>query len=210
MSKAPLSNAPMANAPAPPGYYNSLDGSLVQAWALLTRGVADRRAPFHTPTIATVDAQGSPHVRTIVLRACDPASRLLRFHTDVRGEKVVHIAGNPRVAMHFYDVGAKLQLRVSGCAEVLSSGPVTDEAWLRSQPQSRECYAAVKAPGAVIATPEPVSVANALKPAEAQKNFCAVLVSAARIEWLYLAAEGHRRAVWSWEDESWHGAWLQP
>ena len=87
MSKAPISNAPMANAPAPPGYYNSLDGSLVQAWALLTRGVADRRAPFHTPTIATVDAQGSPHVRTIVLRACDPASRLLRFHTDVRGER---------------------------------------------------------------------------------------------------------------------------
>ncbi len=194
----------------PPSYYNELDGSLAQAWALLSRGVADRKAPFHTPSIATVDAQGAPHVRTVVLRACEVPSRALRFHTDMRGEKVAHIAANPRVAMHFYDVGAKLQLRVSGTAEVLGSGPIAEDAWTRSQPQSRECYAAVKAPGAVIETPEPVAIANSLTSSEAQANFCAVIVTVDRIEWLYLAAEGHRRAVWTWIDTAWHGAWLQP
>ena len=42
-----------------PGFYNDLDASLAHAWAMIGRGVADRRSAFHTPVVATVDGGAS-------------------------------------------------------------------------------------------------------------------------------------------------------
>ena len=71
-----------------PGFYNNLDGSLAHAWAMIGRGVADRRSAFHTPVVATVDETGAPSQRVMVLRAADSAARTLRLHTDQRFGKV--------------------------------------------------------------------------------------------------------------------------
>ena len=113
-----------------PGFYNNLDGSLAHAWAMIGRGVADRRSAFHTPVVATVDETGAPSQRVMVLRAADGAARTLRLHTDLRSEKLVHIGEQPRVSMAFYDASAKLQLRLGAQAHIHVQDGVADQAWL--------------------------------------------------------------------------------
>jgi hypothetical protein len=41
-------------------------------------------------------------------------------------------------------------------------------------------------------------------------NFCAVLVRADTLEFLYLDRRGHRRARWRRDGEEWAGTWLVP
>ena len=79
------------------GCYDDLDGSCAHAWALLARGVKDRRSPFHTPGLATVSPEELPEIRTVVLRGCDPQTRNLRFHTDTRSAKIADMQKQPQV-----------------------------------------------------------------------------------------------------------------
>ncbi len=104
-----------------PAFFDNLNATRTQAWALLARGVADRRSGFHTPTLVTVSLDGAPDARTVVLRACDVQERTLRFHTDARSEKVAQIARDPRVMVHAYDFKSKAQLRIEGRARVLNA-----------------------------------------------------------------------------------------
>jgi hypothetical protein len=195
-----------------PGYYNDLDASLAHAWAMIGRGVADRRSAFHTPVVATVDETGAPSQRVMVLRAADGERRLLRLHTDTRSQKLAHVAEQPRINLLFYDVGAKLQLRVGAHAAVHTGDEVARGAWAASRPQSRLCYEQVVAPGAPIPRPMPelpvdqrFTVAD-----EGLENFAVLLATVDCIEWLYLAIEGHRRARWTYGDGGWRGTWLAP
>ncbi|MEL7049917.1 MAG: pyridoxamine 5'-phosphate oxidase family protein, partial [Pseudomonadota bacterium] len=92
-----------------PDFYNDLDLTLSQIWRRLERGVADRRSPFHTPTVATMRrADGLPNLRTVVLRACEHQDRQLTFHTDARSEKCRELRANPAIALHVYDPQAKI------------------------------------------------------------------------------------------------------
>ena len=75
-----------------------LDDVLAESFRLLARGVADRRSPFHTPTLASLNADGAPSLRTVVLRGFDPARRELRVHTDARSAKLAELAAEPRAA----------------------------------------------------------------------------------------------------------------
>jgi pyridoxamine 5'-phosphate oxidase len=67
-----------------PSFYNDLGETRTQAWALLARGVADRRSPFHAPTVASLGLDGRPRARVVILRDCDGAAATLRFNTDRR------------------------------------------------------------------------------------------------------------------------------
>jgi pyridoxamine 5'-phosphate oxidase len=195
-----------------PGFYNDLDGSLAHAWAMIGRGVADRRFAFHTPVVATVDQAGGPCQRVMVLRAADGAARSLRLHTDARSEKLAHIAEQPRISLAFYDVGEKLQLRVGGHARVHQRDETAREAWLQSRPQSRLCYEQPVAPGASVDKPLPELPVDArfATSDDGQQNFAVLMVIVDTIEWLYLAIEGHRRARWAWHGDRWQGTWLAP
>jgi len=195
-----------------PGYYNDLEGSLDYAWAMMVRGSADRRSGFHTPAVATVDEAGEPAQRVMVLRAADPVARTLRLHTDVRSQKFVHISRQPRVSVLFYDAHAKLQLRIGARGQMHTGDDVARGAWAASRAQSRLCYEQGLAPGAEVAAPLPeLPVDQRFAAADdGQKNFAVLMVTVDRIEWLYLAIEGHRRARWTWSDGAWQGTWLAP
>ena len=195
-----------------PGYYDDLDGSLAQAWAMIARGAADRRSAFHTPVVATIDETGSPCQRVMVLRAAHVTQRALRLHTDRRSAKMRHLQRHPHMSVLFYDVGAKLQLRLQGRVQVHCEDAIAHEAWLASRPQSRLCYEQADAPGTPIDAPYaelPVDQRFAATDA-GEKNFSAVIVTIDRLEWLFLAIEGHRRARWDWRQGQWQGAWLAP
>lgn len=195
-----------------PGFYNDLDASLVHAWAMIGQGVSDRRCAFHTPVVATVDDSGAPSQRVMVLRAADRGERMLRLHTDTRSNKLGHVGQQPRVSVLFYDVGAKLQLRVAGAARVHRNDDIARQAWLQSKPQSRLCYEQGIAPGVAIEVPLPELPVDArFATSDAgQENFAVLIVIVDTIESLYLAIEGHRRARWVWTDHQWQGTWLAP
>lgn len=185
----------------------TLEDCREEAFRRLARGVADRRSAFHTPTLATIGADGAPEARTLVLRGFDAATRTLRLHTDARSGKVADLAADPRCALHLYDPGAKLQLRIAGRAAVHGGDAVAEAAWAGSREFSRMCYAIEPAPGTPVAEPP-----AAPRDAEAgQAVFRVILLRFDRLEWLELAAAGHRRARFAWDDAgALTSTWLVP
>ena len=174
-------------------------------------GVTDRRSAFHTPMVATVSEDGSPALRTVVLRAADADKRTLRFHTDARSAKFGELWAAPRVALGFYDPVTKVQLRVDGTATLHTYDALGLDAWRGTRPMSRACYRILPAPGSKIGDPRRVEAVEGEGHSDAgADNFAAVLVAVDRLEWLYLAARGHRRARFTWDEESMEVVWLVP
>lgn len=200
-----------------PGFYNDLSGSLEKAWSVIDEGASNGNSPCHTPTVATIDASGAPSMRVMVLRAVYRADRCMRFHTDSRAHKVTEVSGDGRASVLLYDPAAKIQLRLGGTARVETLGVTADGAWLSADNYARRCYLAAAAPGTVVTAPtsglpealEGVNPSNAqLEPA--RPNFAVLLFAIDRIEFLYLAHQGHRRARYQWGGDAWDGDWLVP
>lgn len=180
-----------------------------RAWALLGRGAADRRAAFHTPTVATIGLDGRPRLRTVVLRHVDQTLLTLRFHTDRRSEKITELQRDPRLGLHFYDPEAKIQVRLDATATINSDDPVADAAWAASQRMSRVCYGTLPAPGMPIEASDAFALpADDGQIAAGRSNFAAVVARVHKLEWLYLAHDGHRRAIF--DEATAAGSWLAP
>lgn len=184
---------------AVPAFYNDLDASLAHALNLLEKGVKDRRSAMHTFTVATNGSDGTPQLRTVVNRGFDPATRILRFHTDARSPKIAELKADPRVAVHIYDRWAKIQLRLDARASVHTEGPVRASAWEGTRDFSRICYRVTAAPGDTVERPDDVAFTEGAAPDEGEENFVAVTLEVHALEWLYLAADGHRRARFAWD-----------
>jgi pyridoxamine 5'-phosphate oxidase len=197
---------------ATPDFYEDLDAALAESWRLLARGVADRRSPFHHPTLATVGLDGTPQARTVILRGCDPARRMLRLHTDTRSRKAAELEARPEAALHAYDPVAKIQLRIAGRIVLHHADAIADAAWAASRPMSRQVYGIAPGPGTAIAA----GGAFALPPptedgtAGGRAQFVVAALEVATLEWLYLALEGHRRARFDWTAGALRRTWLAP
>ncbi len=195
-----------------------LTEALDTAWRLLERGAKDRRSPVHTPAIASITPAGLPDQRTMVLRAASREAATLRFHTDARSPKCAALdAGAVHVLA--YHPGQSLQLRLSGTAEVITQGPLIEQAWSASTRFARRCYMAQAAPGSPLAAPGsglPAHVEgqepNDADLVEARANFALLLVHVGQIDWLHLAHTGHRRAGFNRDAASgaWSGEWRLP
>jgi pyridoxamine 5'-phosphate oxidase len=196
---------------------DDLDAIRTDIWTRWTRGGADRRSPFHTPVVASVRADGTPEQRVMVLRKADPLAATLRFHTDLRSAKVEQLRQSPVVNVIGYDPQAKVQIRASGIAAIAQDDAMSDAAWAATSISGRRCYLADPAPG----TASPVATSGLPSPfdqtmptlAESEAgraNFAVLLVTVDRLEWLYLAASGHRRAAFTRDGDTWRGRWLVP
>lgn len=193
-----------------PPFYDDLAGCLAEAWRRLEEGAA-HQSGFHTPALATIGRDGAPRLRTVVLRGVDRAVRSLRIHCDARSDKAAEIAADPRVSLHAYDPKAKIQVRIEGAARLHGQDDVARAAWGASRPMSRVCYGEVPGPG----TPLPAGGAYTQPADEAGVEagfleFRVIVVTAARLEFLYLARQGHRRALFTWEGETMAATWLAP
>jgi pyridoxamine 5'-phosphate oxidase len=196
---------------------NTLDAVLADIWIRLVRGGADRRSAFHTPVVASLDVDGTPQQRVMVLRKCVEADATMRFHTDLRSAKVSEIGSGARVSVLGYDAAAKIQIRGSGRAIVSDAGEVTDAAWAASSPSSRRCYLTRYAPGS--STDKPISglpaslesrVPERSETEAGRANFAVLMITLDTLEWLYLAHDGHVRARFVQEKGAWKGQWLIP
>ncbi len=192
---------------------DSLDDITADLWARLADAAASGRSAWHTPAVGTADGD----VRVMVLRHTDPAAASLRFHTDARSPKAVLIGGGAPVSVLFYDAAAKLQLRCAGIGKAVSTGAPADAAWAASAASSRRCYLAELAPGTISETPTSGLPAAAegrvptLAESEAGRaNFAVITVALTRIDWLHLAHNGHRRALFERSGDGWAGRWVVP
>ena len=213
----PVENTPPAKSEPiyTPPFYNDLTTSLAHAWALLARGTADRRSAFHTPSVASVAADGSPTQRTMILRKVDVATRTLRFHSDIRSTKIYEWQKNARVSVLGYSVSDKIQLRLSGAMHIEHKSALVDNIWANMRAQSRVGYAQTDTPGAHIDAPSieppPLEIlADAPLATIARENFCLLTVNVEQLDWVFLSLHGNRRAQFSWPQDVLQAQWLAP
>ncbi len=187
-----------------------LDATLEEAWRILSEGARKAASPYHIINVATLGADGTPRIRSVVLRGFDKATRTLRFHTDIRSRKAAEITASRAVSVHVYAKDEKIQLRMSCRATIHHDDEVSRGAWRATRMMSRECYSQHEAPGTSIASPESVAFDESENLEGAYVNFAAVLAKIETLEWLYLSAAGHRRARFDWRDSVPSQVWLAP
>jgi pyridoxine/pyridoxamine 5'-phosphate oxidase len=194
--------------PVIPNHYDDLDAVREEIRTRLVRGVRDRHSAFHLMSLASSDESGSPRLRTVVLRGvCHDLSEL-SFHTDARSAKCRELSVHPACAMLFYDPRGHIQVRLEGRAQLHREDTVALAAWEKSTPQARQCYAIEPGPGTPI--DDPRTAHFAADQLQLRERFVRVAVAIERIEWLYLRAEGHRRAAFANDGGRFTAHWLVP
>ena len=199
-----------------PNYYNDLNKVYLKIWELLKVGLQNRDLPFHIPVFICGDVNKSDG-RIIVLRGIDEKEKKIWFHSDIRSNKIKILKSNPEATLLFYDKSEKIQLRISGNTKINYQNPKTKKSWEKTAHLSRQCYLGNKAPGADTSMPTSGLTAKIddLKYTKEEseigyKNFCVIETYIKSIEWLYLAAKGHRRAYFNFNKNQLEKKWLIP
>ncbi|MDX2272922.1 MAG: pyridoxamine 5'-phosphate oxidase family protein [Cyanobacteriota bacterium] len=71
--------------------------------------------------LATVDAQGSPHNRTLVFRGFLPSTQQLRLATDSRSEKLEQIQHSSQAEICWYFTKTREQFRITGSIQPITA-----------------------------------------------------------------------------------------
>ena len=199
-----------------PDYYNNLDKVYLKIWELLEIGLQNRNLPFHIP-VFICDNKSKSDGRIVVLRGVDEIEKKIWFHSDIRSNKVKILKSNPKGTLLFYDKIEKIQLRISGSVQINYQNDISKKSWKKTAHMSRQCYLGDKAPGSDASEPTSGLTTNVdnLKYSKEEseigyKNFCVIEIFIKSIEWLYLAAKGHRRAYFTLKNNSLEKKWLIP
>ena len=183
-----------------PAYYEDFNEIKKKIWLMLDDAVTNRGSQFRIPTFICGD-QFDFDGRIVVLRQSDQQNITVQFHSDIRSDKIEKLRKNLKAAMLFYDKEEKIQVRLKVECTVNHDNDITKESWLKTGHMSRKCYLVNNGPGTESDNPT-----SGLKPEldnfeftmeESEvgyKNFTVIQCKVKSIEWLYLAAKGHRRA----------------
>ena len=197
-----------------PAYYEDFKEIKKKIWSMLENAVTDRSSPFRIPVFICGN-QSDLDGRIVVLRKADIKNNIVHFHSDIRSDKIEKLKKNSKAAMLFYDKEEKIQVRLKVECLVNHNNNITKESWSRTQHISRKCYLVDNGPGTESDIPT-----SGLKPEldnfeftmeqseEGYKNFTVIQCKIKSIEWLYLAAKGHRRARFDLENNKEN--WLVP
>ena len=197
-----------------PAYYENLDEIQKKLWSMLDDAVVNRSSPFRIPVFICAN-QNDIDGRIVVLRKSDKENNVLQFHTDFRSPKVNILKKNNNASLVFYDKEEKIQLRVKVTCEINNNNPLAEESWKKTQHISRRCYLTDSGPGTVSENPTSGMISKledfdyTMEQSEkGYKNFTVIKCKIKSIEWLYLAAKGHRRAIFDFENKK--NNWLVP
>ena len=183
-----------------PAYYEDFKEIKKKIWSMLDDAVTNRSSQFRIPVFICGD-QKDFDGRIVVLRKSDQTNNLVQFHSDIRSDKIEKLKKNPKAAILFYDKEEKIQVRLKVECTINHNNEITEESWKKTGHISRKCYLIDNGPGTESDTPT-----SGLKPEldnfeftmeqseEGYKNFTVIQCKIKTIEWLYLAAKGHRRA----------------
>ena len=197
-----------------PAYYENFEEIKNKYWSMLDDAVTNRGSPFRIPVFICAH-QDEVDGRIVVLRKSDRSNNLLQFHTDLRSPKVDILMKNNNASLVFYDKEEKIQLRVKVECEVNNQNFTTEESWKKTQHISRRCYLTDSPPGTASESPTSGMISKLEdfdytmeQSEEGYKNFAVIKCKIKCIEWLYLAAKGHRRAKFDLENNK--DTWLVP
>jgi pyridoxamine 5'-phosphate oxidase len=195
-------------------YYENFQEIEKKIWLMLNDAVTNRKSPFRIPVFICGE-QSNFDGRIVVLRKTDKDNKIIQFHSDIRSDKIKKLKKNTSASMLFYDKEEKIQVRLKVECIINHVNEVTNESWSKTQHISRKCYLVDSSPGTLSLTPT-----SGLKPEldsfeftkeqseEGYKNFTVIQCKIKIMEWLYLAAKGHRRAIFDLENSK--KSWLIP
>ena len=183
-----------------PAYYENFSEIKNKIWSMLNNAVKDRGSPFRIPVFICGD-QNDLDGRIIVLRKSDQSNNLIQYHSDIRSNKIDKLKNNKNASMLFYDKDEKIQVRLKVECTINYNNDVTKESWLKTGHISRKCYLIDNGPGTESdrptsgLKPELDNFEFTMEQSEiGYKNFTVIQCKIKSMEWLYLAAKGHRRA----------------
>ena len=195
-------------------YYEDFKEIKKKIWLMLNDAVTNRSSPFRIP-VFVCGCQDDFDGRIIVLRKFDQSNNILQYHTDIRSEKIKILKNNKNASMIFYDKEEKIQVRIKVECTINNNNEITKDSWSKTGHMSRKCYLVDNGPGAKSDIPT-----SGLNPKldnfkfimeqseKGYKNFAVIQCKVITIEWLYLAAKGHRRARFDLETNK--DTWLIP
>jgi len=168
-------------------------------WRPLLRGARQRegRAPgAGWLQLASVAADGTPRVRTLVFRGWS-ADGALELLSDARSEKPVELSGQGQVELCWLFRKAREQFRLRGIAQVLGESDAPEmlrDHWQRLTPGGRSVWAWPH-PGQPFepAGPWPQEVADG---APSPPHLVLIRIQIQRVEQLDLKPHPHRRLCW--------------
>ena len=124
---------------------------------------------------------------------------------------------NPQATLVIYDKNEKIQLRISGNTKINYKNDITKKSWKKTVHMSRQCYLGKNPPGTNSSVPtsglseEIENFKYTIEESEiGYTNFCLIETFITSIDWLYLAAKGHRRAQFILENDSVEKKWIIP
>ena len=195
-------------------YYENFQEIEKKIWLMLSDAVTNRKSPFRIPVFICGE-QSDFDGRIVVLRKVDKNNKIVQFHSDIRSNKIAILKKNTNAAMLFYDKEEKIQVRLKIKCTISHNNETTKQSWLKTGHISRKCYLVYNGPGTESDVPT-----SGLKPElnnfeftmeqseEGYKNFTVIQCRIKSMEWLYLAAKGHRRARFDLENNK--ECWLVP
>jgi hypothetical protein len=185
-------------------------------WSRLAGTDTPARGAFGLLYAASIDLQGAPTVRSIVLREVAAAEHRIRFYTDRRSPKVASLRHDPRVALVGYDTVHRTQLRMTGNGMLLEDG-ARRRAWDALSEHQLIDYRGALPPGTRLTVPHPdaalpeASVSPTSSADDGYDHFCVVDIQLDTLDWLDLSDKAHpRRAQFERRGDTWHGAWIAP
>ena len=197
-----------------PAYYEDFIEIKKKIWSMLDDAVINRSSQFRIPVFICGN-QKDFDGRIVVLRKSDQSNNFIQFHSDIRSDKITKLKNNKNASMLFYDKEEKIQVRLKVECTINHQNEITKESWSKTGHISRKCYLVDNGPGTE--SPAPTS---GLKPEldnfeftmeqseKGYKNFTVIQCKIKSIEWLYLAARGHRRAKFDIKNKK--ESWLVP
>ena len=183
-----------------PAYYENFVEIKKKIWLMLDDAITNRASPFRIPVFICGD-QSDFDGRIVVLRKSIQSNNVIQYHSDIRSDKISKLKNNKNAAMLFYDKEEKIQVRLKVECVINHNNKITKESWLKTGHMSRKCYLVDSGPGTETSSPT-----SGLKPEldnfefsmeqseKGYKNFTVIQCKIKSMEWLYLAAKGHRRA----------------
>lgn len=184
---------------------NSLEDIFQTIKHELHRGALDAKHPFRFVTLATQSKHGVD-ARYVVLRAIDEELNFYVF-SDARTSKVGQLTLCPEMMLLLYHPSKRIQVKVSGKAEIKRNDEVTASFWSKIQGDARKAYNQILSPGTVIKNPEE---AFAWKGTLTDSNFTVIKIIPIEIEALQLDGLEHLRVVFKLADKNWDKSWLAP
>lgn len=156
-------------------------------WSELEQAATDREHGWRTPVLATVDANGLPDARTVVLREVDHTTQTLKVFTDQRSPKVAQLQATPLVQLVFWCPNRQWQLRVRASVTIDTSSEQVTVTWKHiRETAAASDYLTAGAPGSVLTDLAPL--------AADQHALCLLVFKVESLDWLMLSPQKHRRA----------------